>query len=57
MYMISQSDMSEIVTLIVDYSCLVCLTNHHQVSKKSDRAAKSPAGLFFQHAGHRFFKT
>jgi len=26
----------------------------HQVGKKSERATKTPDGLFFQHAGHRF---
>ncbi|KAF3592320.1 hypothetical protein DY000_02020344 [Brassica cretica] len=32
---------------------LLNIWDYDRVSKKSDRAAKSPAGLFFQHAGHR----
>lgn len=34
--------------IIFIYACV------HQVGKKSERAPKTPAGLFFQHAGHRF---
>ncbi|CAN6906920.1 unnamed protein product [Brassica oleracea] len=32
---------------------LLNIWDYDRVSKKTDRAAKSPAGLFFQHAGHR----
>ncbi|KAL0694122.1 hypothetical protein Bca4012_061302 [Brassica carinata] len=32
---------------------LLNVWDYDRVSKKSDRAAKNPAGLFFQHAGHR----
>ncbi|XP_056856930.1 WD-40 repeat-containing protein MSI4 [Raphanus sativus] len=32
---------------------LLNIWDYDRVSKKSDRAAKNPAGLFFQHAGHR----
>ncbi|XP_010503355.2 PREDICTED: WD-40 repeat-containing protein MSI4-like [Camelina sativa] len=32
---------------------LLNIWDYDMVSKKSGRAAKSPAGLFFQHAGHR----
>ncbi|KAF8093568.1 hypothetical protein N665_0383s0192 [Sinapis alba] len=32
---------------------LLNIWDYDRVSKMSDRAAKNPAGLFFQHAGHR----